>query len=201
MSADVGSAGTPELQIIIPAAGNSSRLGFAKQEASVGHIALWQHLVAVCTALGYPVHLISGAWQPAARLCPNTNLRMHHFRGWSAGLGATLAWAVRQCVAPRRGYLVVLGDQWGLTTSALHDFVERWNGCSIQLARDAEHLGPPALVPTGLRTELLALQGDEGAKALLERHPWCEAPVADARLDLDTPGDLALLKGATRADC
>ncbi|MBK9795951.1 MAG: nucleotidyltransferase family protein [Holophagaceae bacterium] len=60
-------------------------------------------------------------------------------------------------------------------------------------------LGVPALLPRRLFPELLALRGDQGAKAILLREQAVALPFPAGTLDLDTPEDLERLRRLSRA--
>jgi molybdenum cofactor cytidylyltransferase len=110
------------------------------------------------------------------------------------GMGASLACAARSA-GPADGYLVALGDMPFVRPS------------SIAAVRDALAAGAPLAAPfwRGRRghpvgiagrffEELLALRGDEGAKALLGAgHRLVKIAVGDPGVirDIDTPADLA----------
>ena len=110
------------------------------------------------------------------------------------GMGASLACAARGA-GPADGYLVALGDMPFVRPS------------SIAAVRDALAAGAPLAAPfwrarrghpVGIagrfRAELLALRGDEGAKALLGAgHRLVKIAVGDPGVirDIDTPADLA----------
>jgi CTP:molybdopterin cytidylyltransferase MocA len=51
-------------------------------------------------------------------------------------------------------------------------------------------LGIPALLPRRLFPDLLALQGDRGAKSILQREGATSLPFPGGEADLDTPADL-----------
>ena len=111
------------------------------------------------------------------------------------GMGASLACAAK-AAGEADGYLVALADM---------PFVRR---TTIAAVRDALAAGAPLAAPyfrarrghpVGLSrkfwSDLLALQGDSGARQLLDRHDGSivKIPVGDPGVirDIDTPGDLA----------
>lgn len=109
------------------------------------------------------------------------------------GMGASLACAAR-AAGPRDGYLVALADMPYVRPS------------SIAAVRDALAAGAPLAAPffrarrghpVGIAgrffQELVSLQGDEGARSILEKNPVLRIPVGDPGVirDIDTPGDLA----------
>jgi molybdenum cofactor cytidylyltransferase len=111
------------------------------------------------------------------------------------GMGASLACAAR-AAGERAGYLVALGDM---------PFIRR---SSIAAVRDAlaagallaapyfrSRRGHPVGIAGKFLPDLVALQGDEGAKALLKRNEGVlvKVPVGDPGVlrDIDRPEDLA----------
>lgn len=111
------------------------------------------------------------------------------------GMGASLACASR-AAGERSGYLVALGDM---------PFIRR---SSIAAVRDVLAAGAPLAAPyfrsrrghpVGIAgkffADLVALRGDEGAKALLKRNEGVlvKVPVGDPGVlrDIDRPEDLA----------
>jgi molybdenum cofactor cytidylyltransferase len=114
------------------------------------------------------------------------------------GMGASLACAVRAANAagPADAYLVALGDMPFIRAS------------TIAAVRDALAAGAPLVAPyfharrghpVGLaaqfRSELEALERDEGARKIIAAHEksLLKIPVGDPGVirDIDTPGDLA----------
>jgi len=108
------------------------------------------------------------------------------------GMGASLACAAR-AAGPADGYLVALGDMPFVRPS------------SIAAVRDALAAGAPLAAPyfrsrrghpVGISgayyPQLVALKGDEGARALLASNEIKKIPVGDPGVirDIDTPGDL-----------
>ena len=110
------------------------------------------------------------------------------------GMGASLACAVR-AAGPQQGYIVALGDM---------PFVRR---TSIAAVREALERGAPIVQPffrarrghpVGFAgrffPELIALQGDEGARRIIAAHEQAlvKIPVGDPGVirDIDTPDDL-----------
>lgn len=112
------------------------------------------------------------------------------------GMGASLAAAV-EATRPARGWLVALGDMPGIapaTHAAVRDALAR--GAWLAAAFDAVgRRGHPVGFSAGLYADLAALDGDEGARSVVERHRARLVAVRvddpGIHLDVDTPGDLA----------
>ena len=114
------------------------------------------------------------------------------------GMGASLAAAI-ESAARHDGWIVALGDMPMVapaTIVALRDALAAGALVAAPFAPDGRR-GHPVAFSAALRAELLALEGDVGARAILERHAGAMVRVetADAGIfvDVDTPQDLAAL--------
>lgn len=93
---------------------------------------------------------------------------------WSAGLGNSIGYGVKKVLeSPQSpcGILVCLADQPLLTTDYLNSLITTFNSelaSKIIATNYGNKAGVPALFPTSFYPELLTLQGDKGAKELLE---------------------------------
>jgi molybdenum cofactor cytidylyltransferase len=109
------------------------------------------------------------------------------------GMGASLACGVR-ATDTADAWLIALADMPAIaaaTIRAVHHALKTGAVCA------APHYGDRRGHPVGLsavcRDELLALHGDEGARAVLQRHPLRLIDVDDPGcvLDIDAPDQLA----------
>ena len=123
----------------------------------------------------------------------------------SRGMGASLAAGVK-ATATAQGWIIALGDMPSVapsTIAAIRDALA--SGGAIAVPVDPEgRRGHPVGFAAQFRTELLALDGDEGARALLQRHAKAVVSVAvrdrGIFLDVDTPSDLEALDEARRQE-
>ena len=112
------------------------------------------------------------------------------------GIGASLCAAVKAS-PDSAGWLVALGDMPRIrpaTHRAVIDALAR--GAGLAAAADATgRRGHPGGFSQELFADLAALDGDEGARSVIERHrAWLELVRVDdpgIHFDIDTPGDLA----------
>jgi molybdenum cofactor cytidylyltransferase len=111
------------------------------------------------------------------------------------GMGASLACAAR-AAGDADGYLIALADMPFLrrtTIAAVRDALAA--GAPLAAPYFRARRGHPVGLARGFFQELLALQGDEGAKRLLAAHEkqMVKIPVGDpgALRDIDRPEDLA----------
>jgi len=99
--------------------------------------------------------------------------------------------------------MVVLADQPLITTAHLDALRTSWSGATDEIVATAfdDVLGPPALFPSGCFDELAALQGDAGARQLLQdpRFTVQRIAFADAAIDIDAPEDLNRLQRSARS--
>jgi len=183
-----------EIAILILAAGKSARMGRPKQLLLWKGQPLLRHVAEV--ALSVPqaaVHVVLGANQELVaaslhglpvKLCPNDC--------WQEGMGSSVRAGVRAVLDEKpatSAVLILLCDQPLITTELLQEMIRRHQeGAEIVAASYRETLGVPALFGASLYPELLALQGDQGAKKIIQRHQEQTAvvPFPEAGLDLDT---------------
>jgi molybdenum cofactor cytidylyltransferase len=109
-----------------------------------------------------------------------------------AGMGLSLAHAV--AAAPNAGgWLVALGDMPFIAPSTLHALRRALEqGAGIAAPSYQGRRGNPVGFGAGHRAALLALEGDQGARRLLQAHPVTLVEVDDPGIlrDVDLPADL-----------
>jgi len=208
----------PVLFALILAAGGSRRLGAPKQLLTHGGETLIRRTLRLAAeACGPRTLLVLGAEQ--ARILAAAGDAVRYFvvnDRWQEGLASSLTLGLTCLPDDGDGVLVLLADQPLIDADDLARLKAAWRSrpgsiaASRYRARPAaldglqavgrtdardEVLGVPAIFPRRLFTELLALTGDRGARAVIERHR--EAVVAvdceHAALDVDTPADVAAL--------
>jgi molybdenum cofactor cytidylyltransferase len=120
------------------------------------------------------------------------------------GMGASLAAAV--AASDRAdGWIVALGDMPLVTPAtirALRDLLAEGALLAAPVARASGARGHPVAFSAALRAELLALDGDVGARGIVERHrdELRILPTEDPGIviDLDTPAQLSALAAERR---
>lgn len=111
--------------------------------------------------------------------------------GMSSSIRRGLGALSPECAAA----VILLADQPGVDGAVVRALLEtyRLTGRRIVAARYGEIRGAPVLFDRTLFLPLLTLEGDRGARAVMEAHPDEVAEVvipADAGLDVDRPEDL-----------
>jgi molybdenum cofactor cytidylyltransferase len=114
----------------------------------------------------------------------------------ASGMGLSLAHAIRHSLQgqlPARGWLVALGDMPFVAPSTLHALdaaIEE--GAAIAAPLFEGRRGNPVAFGARHRDALLALDGDQGARRLLQTSPVTTIDVPDPGIlrDIDSPSDL-----------
>ena len=184
---------------LVMAAGAGRRFGSTKQLARYRGLSLvdraCQLAEAVCAG---PVVLVTGADHLA--VIRDTQLAagfIVHNERHAEGLATSNAVAVQAVADVAGSVLVLLADQPLITRHYLRRLLRRAAAAPdcIIASEFAGTQGPPALFPQHYFAELAQLQGDRGARSLLQRHRdrvitlQCD----DAATDVDRPDDLTAL--------
>lgn len=111
----------------------------------------------------------------------------------SSGMAASLVHGLRHSPLGADGWVIALGDMPRVapsTIDALRIAIEA--GAGIAAPVYAGRRGNPVAFGAAYLPRLLALQGDQGARALLSTEPVTQIAVADPGIlhDIDTPSDL-----------
>jgi molybdenum cofactor cytidylyltransferase len=116
------------------------------------------------------------------------------FQGAARGMGASLAHGIGQARGAD-GWVVALADMPRIAPATIRSVVAALReGAMIAAPVHGSERGHPVGFAGGLRDELLALDGDQGARAVLERHRAavrlieCEDP--KVLYDIDRKSDL-----------
>jgi molybdenum cofactor cytidylyltransferase len=187
------------LYAIVLAAGASTRFGSAKQLVRVaGRPLLHTTVSRAVEVAGSAVFVILGA--RAAELAPlltHSPASVIINREWSEGIASSIRAGVARLPAACSGVMLVLADQAAVTAEDLKRLLGAWRRQPdyVAAALYAGGMGVPAIFPRSRFTDLTALRGDVGARALLRRNPdrVVRVPMESAALDIDTPEDLLAL--------
>lgn len=186
--------------IIILAAGASTRMGQPKQLLQVGGESLLQRVVRVALASPFrPIAVVVGANRESIE--PELEaLSVHQVFNphWPSGMGSSIVVGLRYLLQEEPSLdavIVLVGDQPLLSIQVLLDLqrLGQEQDLPMVVSRYADTLGVPALFKRALFADLKALQGTQGAKALIQQYLG-QAAILDfpeGALDLDTPEDWA----------
>ncbi len=194
------------LGAILLAAGSSSRLGQSKQLLQIEGEPLVRIQASKLLALDPAcVVVVTGAEQAAVEQClKGLELQCVHNANWQEGMGSSLACGIAAMPERVRGALLMLCDQWKVTTLDLHALTETWerSPATAVIAQWNEESpgnpikttsGPPVVFPRALFSRLIQLRGDRGAQQILKKYKAGvqRIDLPDARFDIDQPSDLA----------
>lgn len=150
------------------------------------------------------VVLVTGADDAALRdALAGLPLRIIHAPDWAEGIATTLRIGIAALAPDTPGVCVFLGDMPLVPVGLCADLIKQAEtaGYAARPRVGGEPGHPVAFTRTAFN-DLLALQGDSGATALLrarEDVAYCDTAEIGALLDIDTPDDLAAAARAWNA--
>lgn len=186
-----------QLVKLLLAAGESKRMGQAKQLLEWQGQALLVHTVEALRELPGPTFVVTGAHREQVEsVLAGQKVQLIHCPDWHRGMGISLAHGLHEVLhllPDVDRVLIALGDQPGL--KARH-YAELEN-CSTQFPHEIiaaqynNRPGAPILFPASFFPELLSLIGDQGARKIVRAHPDLLhlIPLPEAAFDVDTPED------------
>ncbi|MBN9504187.1 MAG: hypothetical protein BGO01_09165 [Armatimonadetes bacterium 55-13] len=173
---------------VVPAAGLARRLGGPnKMLLSFEDSTVIGAVVRTLVACGLPVVVVTG--RDAERVAEAARPAACVFNArFAEGLGTSLAAGV--AAAPENdSVLIALGDMPGLSPEVVRQLCATHEGpeaiTAAVYSADHDRLAHPIVFGARYRDELLALDGDEGAKRVIERHRdrlktvWFEGELRD----------------------
>jgi len=189
--------------IVILAAGGSSRLGRPKQLLHWQGKNLLQHAVQTALEITTQPVVVTGAHadQLVAALNP-TQVQIVFNPEWEQGIASSIRCGLQALLnrtpTPEQVIFMVC-DQPFVSADLLLNLIneQQKSGKTIVASAYAETLGIPALFEKAMFPQLLDLQGDHGAKKLMQQHPDQTASVdfPQGHIDIDTVGEYeALIK-------
>jgi molybdenum cofactor cytidylyltransferase len=182
---------------VVPAAGESRRMGTPKQLLPFGDSTVLGHVVdqllastldEVCVVVGHQADRIAAALSGrVVRIVVNEDYRAGMLSSIRAGLGAL--------PDPCEAALVALGDQPSITAGLVDRMLESFRTCGkgILVPVYQGKRGHPLLVSVRYRDEILSRYDDVGLRGLLTNHPDDVFELAVSTpavlLDVDDPED------------
>jgi molybdenum cofactor cytidylyltransferase len=203
----VSGAGEPRIAAIVLAAGRSTRMGAThKLLADVGGKPMLRWAVeAALASRARPVLAVTGHREGEIRAAlAGLDLGFVANPDFAQGLGTSLKAGIAAVPADCDGALVLLGDMPRIEVSHLDRLIEAFAPGAIVVPVHEGRQGNPVLWPRAYFLELMALQGDAGAKRLIAAHRDAvrevETGTAAIFADVDTPDDLQRVRGSENTD-
>lgn len=188
-----------EIGIIILAAGASKRLGYPKQLVHYLGKPLIQRMTEMAVNSScQPVVVVLGAYgEVIESQINNYDLNIVFNQDWSIGMASSIQCGLNkiQAIAPNLdGVIIMLCDQPFVSTELINQLVAEYRTKqSLIVASEYNNvLGVPALFAQSLFAELINLEGDIGARKLIQGYgdKVLSIPFERGEVDLDTQGDL-----------
>jgi len=180
---------------LLLAAGSSSRFGGCKQLAPIDGKPLLVHsLERLAPLFDDSLFTVLGAAREQIRPHAARLSRVIEHRRWRDGIGSSIARGVAAIEAQLEcdAILIALADQPRLGSDDYRRLVEHFDGERIVAAGYCGRAGVPAIFPAERFAMLKRLDGDRGARILLDelRDDIVSVPMPAAADDIDTLEDL-----------
>ena len=182
---------------ILLAAGSGSRFGGDKLLHPLGDgVAIAAHAARnLLAVLPDVVAVVRWGDFPLYEMLEQEGCQVTMFQGAARGMGASLAHGIGQARAAD-GWVIALADMPRIAPNTIGSIVAALEeGATVAAPVHAGERGHPVGFGGALREELLALDGDQGARAVLERHRGAvrliECGDPNVLYDIDRKSDLA----------
>ena len=182
---------------IVLAAGSGSRMGSNKLLLDAGGRPLVCHVVEAASEGGCH-RVIAVCSEPAVKEAIGASATCVDNPNAASGQASSLKVGLTSVPEDMAGALVLLGDQPLVGSRTVEILLRTWRREGARPAVATSYAGkrdwrPPVLLDRALWPELMALEGDSGARQLLEKRPELVDTVHSAGRpdDVDTPEDYA----------
>jgi molybdenum cofactor cytidylyltransferase len=191
---------SPRVAIAILAAGRGSRLGDDAKPLARLHdrpLVSWALDAAVASGL-HPIWLVTGYEGRKVAAAAPPGVDVVHNRQWRRGISSSLRSALRAIdpYAEVGAVCVGLADQPRVGPDAYRRLADAHAaGAQLAVATYGGVRGNPVLLARSLWAEATQLEGDVGARQLMQRHEVVEVSCDDtgSAVDIDTAEDLEQL--------
>jgi molybdenum cofactor cytidylyltransferase len=184
--------------VIILAAGNSSRMGEPKQVLPYHDSTLLLHAVDVCVQVDDAVvAVVTGASKETVEAqVAGRNVTVIYNADWETGMCSSIRTGVAELLQTHsfiEGILITVCDQPFLTTDILRSLIDGYLDSDKGIIASAydDAIGTPVLFSSRYFSELMDLQGQEGAKKIVLQHmdDVVTKPFPRGGIDIDTKED------------
>jgi molybdenum cofactor cytidylyltransferase len=185
----------PQIAILILAAGASTRFGSPKQLLKYDGITLLRRTVeTVLLSKVKSVHVVLGFESEKMQLeIANLPVDVVINPNWQHGISTSIRSGIQSLEPSIDAAIIVLCDQPKLSTDTLNTLIDTYTSTQtpIVTCRYAGTVGVPAMFDRCVFPELLSLEGDHGAKKIIERYTEerIEIDFSGGEIDIDTITD------------
>lgn len=187
-----------KIGLIILAAGAATRMGRPKQLLSYQGRSLILHAVEVALAsLCQPIIVVLGAY--AEQIKPELMLKAVQVvenSQWQEGMSSSIRAGISMLLKTNSkldAVIISLADQPLVSPQIFNQLIQSYQETQkvIVASKYNETTGVPALFSKALFPELMQLEGDKGAKALIQKYleTGVILLIPEAAIDIDTPDD------------
>lgn len=187
-----------KIGLIILAAGAATRMGRPKQLLSYQGRSLILHAVEVALAsLCQPIIVVLGAYveQIKPELMPKA-VQVVENSQWQEGMSSSIRAGISMLLKTNSkldAVIISLADQPLVSPQIFNQLIQSYQETQkvIIASKYNETTGVPALFSKTLFPELMQLEGDKGAKALIQKYidTGLILLIPEAAIDIDTPDD------------
>ena len=186
------------IDIIILAAGSSSRMGQSKQLLEINNTPLLLRTVNIARQLkaDHTVVVLGANEKEHAAILQNSEVQTIVNKDWKNGMGSSLKTGLRYLLAVStdiHAVIILVCDQPAVTSAYLSDIVQRYRTSKKTIVASfySDAPGVPALFDKTIFAELLAMDDAHGAKKILLKHITSTELIQfpEGSIDLDTPED------------
>lgn len=189
-----------KLGVVILSAGAATRMGKAKMLLPYDGQTILGHIIEEVQALNPAITcLVTGKYTAEIETVINVNsLEMVPFDNWQAGMSASIQFGLSSILEKQTNIdavLFVVSDQPFLDRQLLFRMLDTFqqSGKGIVAAQYQQQFGTPVLFSKSYFPEIMLLEGDRGAKKLVEKQledvVLVDFPLG--ALDIDTAEDYA----------
>ena len=185
-----------DLYAIVLAAGGSKRFGGIKQLLELNGQSLLKRAIDLASnTFDNRVKLVLGIKpNKLQREADGYDIEIVVNKDWENGIASSLRSGIKALPAHCKGALIILCDQPYINEQHVRQMIDAWkrDHTKIIASAYADTVGVPAIFPAQHFPAILQLQGDTGAKAIIDNNLEHVARVSipEAEIDIDTQEDL-----------
>ena len=165
------------IQLLLLAAGSSSRMGSPKQLLSWGSKTLIEHQIKELLDTGNLVSVVLGAFaNEIIDVIDKLSIEIYINENWKKGMGTSISFGIEKLLAQHSeldGVLISLIDQPLLSTSHFKKMLNVFHKGKEQIIVSKSETGwsgAPVIFDKKYFDELLKLKHDEGAKVIMNKY-------------------------------